>query len=415
MAAAAPVIMAAALNPGTGASILDYEDANDLKFYQKAVRGLEESDKYDLSPGKLKGFLDCVRQKVKMFGWSTVVTVPTTVAPIVNRSVLESYGTVTMAECTAHAQVYMAALGRTAQNAVMMYHFLFASLTTEARNKVGVDPTQYTIGSDEEGLCYLRMIIAKAQLDTIGTIETLRSSIGKLNVKVVELSANIIDFHLHVSTITNMLDSYGQQYPELVLNLFKAYTLIEDDEFKTYIMVTRFGYNANPENYNARTLMDGVENIYKLRVEAGTWKPAISNQIDEIAKLQAQITALSTTVKEGNDNNNNNNSNSTSSSKRRSKVLRDAWKSVKPNANESTTKVYEGRTYHWCQNHNSWTMHTPAECKGINYRPGNNNNVPPSPQANAVNTAPTPVHANPVLRVNEAMSAMVRYGDDNMT
>jgi hypothetical protein len=89
----------------------------------------------------------------------------------------------------------MLARDRTAQNAAMLYHFLFASLTQEARNKVNIDPTIFTIQGINDGLCFLRTIIAKAQLDTIGTVETLRNKLGELPVKLVELSGNIMDFH----------------------------------------------------------------------------------------------------------------------------------------------------------------------------------------------------------------------------
>jgi hypothetical protein len=405
----------AALNPGAGAAVLDYAgNANDLKFYQKAVKGLDESERYDLTPGKLKAFLDNVKQKVIMCGWLDIITVPTIVAPIVNCNFLDNYGTVSMAECTAHATGYMttAPLGRPAQNAVMFYHFLFASLTPEARNKVNVDPTAYTIGGNEEGLCFLRTIITKAQLDTIGTAETLRASIGKLETKIVELTGNIIDFHLHVNTITNALDSYGQAYPELILNLFKAYSVVEDNEFTTYVMVTRFGYNANPGLYNVRSLMDGVENIYKLRIEAGTWKPSLTSQTNEIAALQAQITALTAQV--GTGNNNSTTTNQNQRNQRQAKKEKDAWKSVPPTGNEKTT-IFENRTYHWCPNHKMWTMHKPEECQGINFRPGQTsagNNVA-TPQANEsrVNATENP----PVVRVNEAMSAIVRYGESNLS
>jgi hypothetical protein len=197
----------AALNPGAGVVVLDYDDSDDLKFYQKVVKGLDESDRYDLTPGKLKAFLDNVCQKVTMCGWNNIIMV---VRPAGNLNLIDNYGIVTMAECTAHATVYMTAaqLGRPAQNATMLYHFLFASLTPEARNKVNVDTAVYTIGGHVDGLCYLRTLITKAQLDTIGTVETLRASIGKLEVKIVELSGNIIEFHLHVNIITNALDSY---------------------------------------------------------------------------------------------------------------------------------------------------------------------------------------------------------------
>jgi hypothetical protein len=59
-------------------------------------------------------------------------------------------------------------------------------------------------------------------LDTIGTVHTLRGALGKLEVKVVELMANIEAFHLHVNTITNALNSYRETYPELILNMFNV-------------------------------------------------------------------------------------------------------------------------------------------------------------------------------------------------
>jgi hypothetical protein len=407
----------AALNPGGVGAILDFNNNNDLKFYQNAVKGVDESEKYDLSPGKLKSFLDNVKAKVIMFGWMDIVTVPplAAVAPVgPARSLLDNYGTVTLNECTMHALGYMAAapLGRPAQNATMLYHFLMASLTPEARSKVNVDPMAYTIGGHEDGLCFLRTIITKAQLDTIGTVETLRASIGKFETKIVELTGNIIDFHQHVNTITNALDSYGQAYPELILNLFKAYNAVEDKEFTTYIMVTRFGYNANPAAYNARTLMDGVENIYKLRVESGTWKPSLVSPLNEIQALQAQVQALSAQINK-NDTPTSEGNSSSRNAKRQAKKEKDAWKAVPPGANEVKTKSFENRTYHWCPNHKMWTMHKPEDCQGINYRPGTGNNASQL-QANASTTAPAQ-NEDPIVRVNEAMSTIVRYGDNNLS
>jgi hypothetical protein len=72
----------------------------------------------------------------------------------------------------------------------------------------------------KDGLCFLQVIISKAQLDTMGTVEMLCSLLFDLPTKIVELLGNIIDFHQHVHTLMNALDSYGQAYPELILNLF---------------------------------------------------------------------------------------------------------------------------------------------------------------------------------------------------
>jgi hypothetical protein len=266
----------ATFNPIRGvAAALNYDTADDVKFYSKATKGLDDVHKYDLSPGKLKAFLDQIRKRARQFGWANVLSVPTiVVAPAVaiNRNILDAYGTVTLAECTAHATVYMTALPvtRDGQNASMLYHFLYDSLTPEGLLNVNIDPSIFTINGEVDGLCLLRTIITKAQLDTVGTVNTLQSSLGKLDVKIVELAANIETFHMHVNTITNVLDSYGEPYPELILNLFKSYMLIEDVEFKTFVLYLEFGYTVEPANFNARNLMGNVENAYKRRVEAGT-------------------------------------------------------------------------------------------------------------------------------------------------
>jgi hypothetical protein len=236
-------------NPTRAAGlVLDYDNNDDLKYYHKACKGLDDSLKYDMSPGKLKAFLDQVRKRSKQFGWEEVLTVPTLVGPVLDRNILDNYGTINLYECQVHAAGYMiAAITREGQNSVMLYNFLFDSLTTEGLNKVNIDPELFTINDEQDGLCFLRTIITKAQMDTIGTVQTLRSAIGALPTKIVEMSANIEDFHQHVNTLTNTLDSYGQTYPKLIMNLFKSYTLIEDNEFKTYILYLRFGYNANPQ------------------------------------------------------------------------------------------------------------------------------------------------------------------------
>jgi hypothetical protein len=55
-------------------------------------------------------------------------------------------------------------------------------------------------------------------------------------------------------------------------------------------MVTRFGYVANPAIYLPRTLMQGVDNLYKMRVQAGTWQPGLEKQqVTDLAALTAKI------------------------------------------------------------------------------------------------------------------------------
>jgi hypothetical protein len=127
MAAAAPA--AVSLNPGDDAlAVLDFTVTDDSKFYHRATTGLPDDMKYDLSPLDLRSFLDNVSQQSSMFGWNTLLTVPTAARPR-GVNLLVNYGQVTLAECAARAGVYLNRLDRTAQNSTMLYHFLYSSLT----------------------------------------------------------------------------------------------------------------------------------------------------------------------------------------------------------------------------------------------------------------------------------------------
>jgi hypothetical protein len=51
----------ATLNPPQAGTVpLVYTDQNDLKYFYKATKSLDDANKYNLSPNKLKGFLDQV-------------------------------------------------------------------------------------------------------------------------------------------------------------------------------------------------------------------------------------------------------------------------------------------------------------------------------------------------------------------
>jgi hypothetical protein len=136
-----------------------------------------------------------LRNRVKQYGWADVIEVPTIVAaPAVafNPNILDNYGTVALEECQLYAQTYMiAAITRTGQDSVMLYNFLFDSLTTEGLNKVNFDPSIFTINVEQDGLCFLRTLINKSQMENIGTLQSLRSAIGALPTKLVEMTANI--------------------------------------------------------------------------------------------------------------------------------------------------------------------------------------------------------------------------------
>jgi hypothetical protein len=108
-----------------------------------------------------------------------------------------------------------------------------------------------------------------------------------------------------------------------------------------------------PAGYHPRTLMESVENHYKLAVESGTWEANMVNkEINEIAALRSEIEALKAHAVPNNPRNNN---------RGRQEKAKYNWKKIPPSEGDPKTKVFETRTHHWCPTHNAWTMHTPAE------------------------------------------------------
>ena len=42
---------------------------------------------------------------------------------------------------------------------------------------------------------------------------------------------------------------------------------------------------------------------------------------------------------------------------------KDAWKSIPPTNDAKLTKENNGKTFHWCKNHEAWVSHFPKDCR----------------------------------------------------
>ena len=91
------------------------------------------------------------------------------------------------------------------------------------------------------------------------------------------------------------MESYGESYPELLVNLFAAYQTVEDDDFHAYIMMRKGMWEDGTLTFSPNQLMNLVENHYKSRVDNGTWK-MVTKKDERIEALEAQISALLSTT-----------------------------------------------------------------------------------------------------------------------
>jgi hypothetical protein len=356
-AAVPPPPVAAANPPGVfllwpgraNNQFLDYNLPEARKIYKQAVSPLETP--YDLSSINLQVFLKKLKTHALTFNWEEALTV--TVGAN-NYDMTEQYGQVTLQNCITHATTYAGQQTRVAQDSVMLYMFLFNSLTDEAKNIVSQTSSDYMINQIPAGICFLKVIIGKASVDTIATVHVLRDSISQLPNKLLELNSDIKGFNNHVLGIRNALIARGQGVDELLMHLFKAYLRASDDDFVAFMKFQRNAFETGTAT-TVDSLMSTALTNYELRVEEGTW--SVPDKKDEkIIALQAQVELL---VKKKTNSASRTGTNATVKNKDF------AWKEVPPLKGDPVKKRVGEKTYHWCPNHLQWTIHTPEECRGV--------------------------------------------------
>ena len=286
---AAPVAPATvyARFPGrANAGLLDFNLEKDMKFFSRATVGL--TTKYDCSSNGLAVFLQKVKERILIFNLSNIIQVPSLDAIPIVRDLIHSYGLITIDECRAFATTYLAANDRRGQNSGMLYQFLSDSLTDAASAMMLTQMDKYTINGEQDGMCFLKIIISKAHVDTMASVNALRTSLSNLDHKMKECKGNILDFHQYVHQVINMLAAYAQHHDELLINLFKAYDTVEDEEFRGYIRNKRHNLEDSKSGLGDLALMSAVENHYNMRLEAGTWK-AVDKKTERIIAMEAEL------------------------------------------------------------------------------------------------------------------------------
>jgi hypothetical protein len=277
-------------------------DDRDIKMYHRAIVGLTKP--YDLKPKGLKNFLLAVKERSRLYNWATILDVPDALGNI--RPLLEQYGNVDMDDCQIHANDYMMLRQRDAQNSMMLYQFLSNSISDDMKSELTVQSEIFEVQGQFDGLCFLKLIISTAEVDTIATVSVLRNTLKRLDVKMVEVSGNLIEFHTHVRETVGSLAAYGEvmQNTDLLTSLFEAYEAVEDEKFQQYITHKQIAYEEGLR-YSPNQIMQLAEKHYKLRVKAGKWKSPSKKDI-EITALKVQVNQMQVKIPSNNNNSGNN-------------------------------------------------------------------------------------------------------------
>ena len=387
-----------ALNPaGWDDAVIDYRTAAGAKLYRAAVKPISDKN-YGCEPEALKVFLQDVEARVTEAGWETAINIPIdeededeTVSLITN------YGEITLEQVRAHAQTYIAGHTRHAQTSHQMYQCLRNSLTQEGKIRILAYKDDYVVDGYFSGPCLLKVIIRQSHIDTNATVRHIRENLSSLNVMLPKMGYDITKFNTYVQNLIDSLQARGHVTYDLTANLFKAYKSALDNTFTAYIQKKEDDFDDG-EDIEAETLMRLAENKYKVLVEQDSWN-APSKEEEKIVALEAKLARFVRKAASDPDEGDEKRSKSTS---RKARKPKPDWMSKEPPEDKkSEVKVVEGKDYHWCPKHKSWTRHKPSDCRGAGIGIGT------GPARAKPGTTSDTVTSEPRLRVAEAVQAIL--------
>lgn len=383
-AAAVPPVPPAdpfALLPGNARQQpLNYNKSEDMKIFNKAIAGAD--DKFDLKEANLRTFLDVIKEKARIFDWSTVLNI--TDANGVARNLLTNFGQLSHAECVVYATAHMGQQTRQAQNDMIMFQYLTSSLTPDARLSMLSTPAMFTINEVPSGVLFLKTLIGRSSVDTHAKVMLIRQEISHLQYKMVELKGDVKEFNMYVAHKRAELLGRGHAADELVTHLFSAYTRVQHEDFLRFIRTLKDKFQSDGL-LTADELMTTALARYELVTQedalyAGNEERIValisSHKDDTSIGIQSEgdpvsYEAMVARLKSFSDRSDasqsstggtNNGNRRRNFNNRKSNSAANEWKKVKPAEGEPHSKTINGRKYNWCKFHSAWTMHHPSDC-----------------------------------------------------
>jgi hypothetical protein len=184
-------------------------------------------------------------------------------------------------------------------------------------------------------------------IDNSGTATHIHDSLIDMATKLTSLGGDISKLNQWVLEQVQKLACLGEQPPNLLPYLWRAYQAAPDDEFISYIKTLRHQHEDRRSICTSDSLMTLAENKYKLQLQTNEWGKQAPNH-SELVALVAQLKKTSTnranSVRKSKQERSSNESNKNS-------TQLPEWKLLPPKEGEKHTKQRNSRTYHWCPCH----------------------------------------------------------------
>ena len=197
---------------------------------------------------------------------------------------------------------------------------------------------------------------------------------------------------------------------DLLSNLFRAYKVVSDKDFVTYINKKKDEYDEG-KDITTSQLMLLAGNKFKTKKQDNEWN-APSEEQEQIIALRAQVETLQkykiktkieqTTKPEKSEKNK-------AGFNQKKPFRKPKWMLMSPKEGGSHEKTVNGRKYHWCPKHEAWVCHLPSQCKGKGYNP--KRKATNEDDRSNQNNSETNESSNKKLKVANALLSMLQQDE----
>jgi hypothetical protein len=215
-----------------------------------------------------------------------------------------SYGSISIDDCRVHIhRVYTIGQRNSQDDSI-----LAGSITESFEKEIKTQPAVYTIniarGDYRSVILFHKLVLSKAQTDTVATVTLLRTKVLGLSENMNEMQGNIVDFNTYVKSLINDFLAYGANCDEKMPIVFWAYLTVEDNKLVRLAELLQDEWMGAPGT-PLHSFMTRTEKEYNIQVKMGTWK-APTKQATEILAIKAPLhQAKNTTTPKKNESNGN--------------------------------------------------------------------------------------------------------------
>ena len=262
-----------------------------------------------------------------------------------------------------------------------LHHCITASISQSVMDKLSLKTHLFTLQVRnkpiQDGVCMLKVLIDSYYASTRFTTIEIRKQLANLPIYMQTVAkGDVIRLCEHTRKLNAELEASGEKSLDLVANVLAALEKAPNQVFQRWLEGRKNMWALKQTDWkeDASDLMDEAESFYLNLREGRSWKKPHDDRAKAYALKASDASVSSDSTQEVEPGISKQHSNvlknyvkAFAATERQIREQKYKWKQVPPKDGESTTKrvLVDGvrKKYHWCVNHQAWTLHSPQECR----------------------------------------------------